>query len=231
MKKLLLIFIATFISLNVFGQSGGLYSDWYLTSYEIDLGDSVPVSSITPHIYPSLSINNNLEFSGEAACNTFTGSFSYDATNDLLILENIDATLTLCDFQSHENFEIDYFNILFNATFSYSIIYETNGSESLELVSASGEILRYRDYPLVFSVNDNDLTSIIVHPNPTSDYISISSENSMIDSITIYSLTGKKVLEDSQGLNSIDVSALSKGMYFTEVYTDAGRSVKKFIKK
>ena len=70
-----------------------------------------------------------------------------------------------------------------------------------------------------------------MHPNPTSDYISISSENSMIDSITIYSLTGKKVLEDSQGLNSIDVSALSKGMYFTEVYTDAGRSVKKFIKK
>ena len=106
-----------------------------------------------------------------------------------------------------------------------------DNGEFLDLVPHPGFILRYRDYPLVFSVNDNDLVSIIVHPNPTSDYLFISSENSMIDSITIYSLTGKKVLEDSKGVNSIDVSSLSKGMYFIEVYSDTGKTIKKFIKK
>ena len=72
--------------------------------------------------------------------------------------------------------------------------------------------------------------TIIIHPNPVSDYIYISSNNIVIDSITIYSLTGKEVLEDSKRVNSINVSSLSKGMYFMEIYTDAGRSVKKFIK-
>lgn len=230
MNKILLIFIATFISLNVFGQSGGLYSDWYLTSYELDLGDHIAVSNINPHISPSLTINNSLEFSGDAACNIFIGNFSYDDINDLLILENFDATLSLCDFQSHDDFELDYFYFFQAESFNYTIGWDNDGSEFLDLEPFPGFILHYRDYPIVFSVNDNNLASIIIHPNPVSDYIYISSNNIVIDSITIYSLTGKEVLEDSKRVNSINVSSLSKGMYFMEIYTDAGRSVKKFIK-
>jgi hypothetical protein len=230
MNKILLIFMATFISLNVFGQSGGLYSDWYLTSYELDLGDHIAVSSITPHISPSLTINNNLEFSGEAACNTFIGNFSYDDINDLLILEDFDATLSLCDFQSHDDFEIDYFDFFQAESFNYTIGWDNDGSEFLDLEPFPGFILHYRDYPIVFSVNDNNLASIIIHPNPISDHIYISSNNSVIDSVTIYSLTGKKVLEDSKRLNFIDVSGLSKGMYLIEVYSEGEKTIKRFIK-
>ncbi len=69
-----------------------------------------------------------------------------------------------------------------------------------------------------------------IYPNPVSNTLNISSENSVLDSVTIYSLTGKKVFEESKGINSIDVSNLSKGMYYMEIYSASGKTVKKFVK-
>ena len=230
MKKLLLVFITTFISLNIFGQNGALYQDWYLTSIEFDLKDNITVSTIFPHISPTLTINNELSFSGIAACNNYQGSFSYDEINDLLILENFDATLSLCDFPTHDDFELEYFDFFQAEHFSYSTLWDNEGNEFLDLEASPGYILHYQNHPLDLSINDNDLASITIHPNPSSNHISISSNNIIINSITIYSLTGKKIIENSKGLNSINVSNLSKGMYFIEITSSEGKTVKKFIK-
>jgi hypothetical protein len=87
----------------------------------------------------------------------------------------------------------------------------------------------FKNHPL--STTDFTLNEVKIYPNPVSNTLFISSNNIVIDSITIYSLTGKKVLEDSKRVNSIDVSGLSKGMYFIEVHSDSEKTVKKFIKK
>lgn len=230
MKK---IFLLVLISFGFQGnaQNGALFQDWFLVSYELD-EESFSVSQITPHISPNLFIEPNLEISGFAACNDYTGSFSYDSTNDLLTLTNFSATLNLCDFQTHNDFEIDYFNVLFDATFSYSIIYETNGLESLELVSTSGETLHYRNWPLIFSVNNFEFSKIYLYPNPTSNNLYISNNNLVIETISVYSISGKKVLEKNYNqTNPIDVSILPKGMYFIKISSVSGKFVKKFIKK
>ncbi len=228
MKKIL-FFIAIFISLNAFGQNGALYQEWYLTSYKAN-GESYSVSEIVPHITPNLNMEQNLDFSGIAACNSYIGSFNYISGYDFLSLDSFDATLTLCDYQSHSDFETRYFSVLNDGIFSYSIIYDTD-DEFLELISASGNILNYRNTPIIFSINEEVFSTISIYPNPVSNTLNISSVNSVINSITIFSLTGKKVLEVSEELNSIDVSNISKGMYFIEIFTSEGSSVKKFIKK
>ena len=71
-----------------------------------------------------------------------------------------------------------------------------------------------------------------IYPNPANDQISISTKISLIDSrINIYSASGKLVKSDIINKhNKIDVSKLPKGAYFTELYTEKGILVGKFIK-
>lgn len=74
-------------------------------------------------------------------------------------------------------------------------------------------------------------TSVIVYPNPTSDILFITSENMDIEILTVYSISGKKIIEQTNKTNLIDVSSLSKGMYFLEVVSEKEKGFQKFIKK
>ena len=91
--------------------------------------------------------------------------------------------------------------------------------------------LNYQNFPIPLSVSDLSLSKFSIYPNPVSDQLFISSKNTVIETISIYSLTGKKVFEGANKTNSIDVSTLSKGMYFVEISSASGKSVKRFIKK
>ena len=83
MKNIILVrlLLISFSSMS-FAQSGVLHQDWYLISYELDLGDYIVVSNINPSISPRLTIYDDLEFSGFGACNGYSGDFSYDDEND-----------------------------------------------------------------------------------------------------------------------------------------------------
>jgi len=230
MKRMLIILLVGLLSFKSFGQNGALYQNWHLISYEIE-GENVLVSEVLPHITPTLTINQDLEYSGIAACNNYLGNFSYDSVNDLLILDNFDATLNLCDFEIHNDFEVEYFSLfVVDASYNYTIIYETNGSESLDLVLRSGIILHYSNSPIIFSVNDNTLFNINISPNPVSDQLFISSEITVVEKIIVYSINGKILFEVAHETNSIDVSTLSKGIYFIELFSSEGKSIQRFIK-
>ncbi len=72
---------------------------------------------------------------------------------------------------------------------------------------------------------------IKVFPNPTSEVLIISSENIAIEVLKVYSVLGKKLIEQTIETNAIDVSGLSEGMYFLEIISGKGKSIQKFIKK
>ncbi len=76
---------------------------------------------------------------------------------------------------------------------------------------------------------ENKYFEFSVYPNPTTEHLNIASEVA-IDRIAIYSLDGSIVLTTGQ-TESVDVSVLSSGIYFVEVYTSEGKSVQKFIKQ
>ena len=69
--------------------------------------------------------------------------------------------------------------------------------------------------------------SIIIYPNPVKNILTI--DGLVVQDVVIYSVLGKEVLKISN-LNTIDVSSLSKGVYFIKVSDGIKAATKKFIK-
>jgi len=76
-------------------------------------------------------------------------------------------------------------------------------------------------------IDDLNQLDISIYPNPTSDKLYI--DGLVIQDVVIYSVLGKEVVKISNQ-NSIDVSSLSKGVYFIKVSDGVNSSTKKFIK-
>jgi len=83
-----------------------------------------------------------------------------------------------------------------------------------------------------FAVDDFSADVFSVYPNPVSNTLFISSENTLIKSLSVYSVLGEKVIKvNTNEFNSLDVSSLSEGLYFLKITTSEGKSIQKFIKK
>jgi uncharacterized protein (TIGR02145 family) len=110
-------------------------------------------------------------------------------------------------------------------------LYVGNGSSSLFSDSlnqkSSGYSVRFvRD---ATSLSTTDFSnSIIMYPNPVKNMLTI--DGLVVKDVVIYSVLGKAVLKMSNQ-NTIDVSSLSKGVYFIKVSDGINASTKKFIKE
>ncbi len=79
----------------------------------------------------------------------------------------------------------------------------------------------------VLGLEEYDSIAFTMFPNPTQDVLNIESKET-IESIIIYSIQGQLVKEISS--SSIDVSALTNGIYFAQVSSEGKTTTKKFIK-
>ena len=214
---------------NVAFPVPSLLDTWYLSSIEYDSGDIIDIASINPAIAPDLKIYPSLEMEGIGDCNGFGGSFEYDATNETLTTLNFYATLLICDEESIENEYINFFADEMPISYSLRNDFEWNKELVLEHPKLD-YLLIFNEIPLLSSP-DFTISDITVYPNPVSDRLYISSENSVIEKIIVYSINGKILIEKIVETNSIDVSGLSKGIYFIGLISSEGKSIQKFIKK
>lgn len=74
--------------------------------------------------------------------------------------------------------------------------------------------------------------SLRIYPNPAKDKIKIFS-TSTIKNVLVYNVLGKLVYKSSKNLNNstVDISNLSKGIYFVKVFSDGSSKTKKILKK
>lgn len=83
----------------------------------------------------------------------------------------------------------------------------------------------------VLSVGDNMLSKVSVYPNPTSDVLNVDTPSNVdVNSVALYDLLGKKVNANFNN-GTINMSALSEGVYLLEVKTSAGTLTQKIVKK
>ena len=231
MKKILLLFTAILLSVQSFAQDPDpeLFKTWYLRNLIEDWGVNIVVDDISPHINPTLTLTETLSFYGEAACNTFTGTMSYDGATNLFEIVSFDRTLNTCNEQEHEFFEAFYFTFFeIGRSFRAYVTIESNGEQTLDTIGWY-PLLIFKNFAL--DVPENDELNMAVFPNPVSNTLFISSENIQIEKISVYSISGKQVLDDSNFENSLDVSSLSEGIYFLEISSPEGKSIQKFIKQ
>jgi len=213
---------------NVSFPVPALLDTWYLSSIEYDSGDSIDIASIIPSISPDLNIYPSLEIMGLAECNGFGGDFEYDATNETLTNLNFYATLFICEDETIEGEYIGFFAD--EMPLSYQMGYNINVYELVLEHPILDYILIFQKTPLLASP-DFLISNIKLYPNPVSDRLFISSENTVVEKIIVYSINGKILFEIVNETNSIDVSTLSKGIYFIELSSSEGKSIQRFIKK
>ncbi len=82
------------------------------------------------------------------------------------------------------------------------------------------------------SVNDDNLSSIKIYPNPVSqNYFNIKTNQSL--KVEIFNILGKSILKTQVNSNNskIDIGELVKGIYLVKVISDQGSVTKKLIKQ
>ncbi|UXP32160.1 BspA family leucine-rich repeat surface protein [Reichenbachiella agarivorans] len=83
---------------------------------------------------------------------------------------------------------------------------------------------------IITSVRENLSRSIIVYPNPTSQYISVQSDEETINQLDVFDIHGKAMNIKSTG-NQLDINQLKSGYYLLKVVTDQKTHIKSFIKQ
>ncbi|MFK5981971.1 MAG: spondin domain-containing protein [Flavobacteriaceae bacterium] len=89
---------------------------------------------------------------------------------------------------------------------------------------------------VILGNNDNQLPeSIAIYPNPTSNFITISTKENSFSAIEIYNILGKEVLKvNTSNINQIEInlSDLSSGIYLIKIIDSKGTStLKKLVKR
>ena len=86
----------------------------------------------------------------------------------------------------------------------------------------------YQSAPLSDGENLSLGSRLKIFPNPGNDKIHVTSKTA-IQSLALYDMFGKLILEKENDTKNIDVSGLNSGMYFLEVYSENEKAIRKVI--
>jgi hypothetical protein len=141
-------------------------------------------------------------------------------------------------------FETNATNTGYNLTYTigtavYKVNYSwnTNGVYTFNFINPTGTtVSTYNSTaPCKISTANNEVesTEFMVYPNPTTDEINISLENSLkasnIKQVLILNVAGQKVYQSNIFQKNISISSYSPGLYFLQLKTDENIHVKKII--
>ena len=80
-------------------------------------------------------------------------------------------------------------------------------------------------------VEEATLSTLSIYPNPVIDNLFITTDATNIEQITIYSVSGQLVMTAATNDKTVDVSALTEGVYVLQIQTENGISTQRFVKK
>jgi surface protein len=89
------------------------------------------------------------------------------------------------------------------------------------------------DCPPLLGINDSNLDSVSLYPNPTQNTVTIVSPKTKVTSATVYDIRGRKVSEvdfRNQTNYQIDLSSMEVAFYFVEIRTENGTVMKRVMK-
>jgi len=226
MKKLTII-ISVLYSLNCFSQEPNplLFQTWYLSQHVGDFSPSFNVSEIDPPITPTLTISDDLNFTGEGACNGFFGSFS-NMTSDYLDTSNLVSTLSICGSQTHELFELNYFDFLRYPV--YYNIYPQGQDYTLILSSPLMAYEIFQNFPL--NTTEFDSEKITIYPNPTDATIYLNLKQLLASKIEVVNSIGQIVKTIDSDFDALNIADLNSGVYILRIDTNMGIINKKIVK-
>lgn len=113
----------------------------------------------------------------------------------------------------------------------YTAVNATNGNSS---TSGDQVVTTSTTYDLsTVGISENETIPFSIYPNPTSEYISLNYDNSLLSNatITIIDYSGKIVLQTNSITERIDVKDLNTGIYIIQITSDTKTTQSRFIKE
>ncbi|PKA83137.1 putative secreted protein (Por secretion system target) [Ulvibacter sp. MAR_2010_11] len=233
MKYPLLIFVILLSHLGT-AQNPDLFGTWYLQGYQLSGGGYFPVPETNPQIAPFIRFIDtaNAENSdGDGGCNLFTANLVYDPQESLYEFDVFTTSSNFCADPVGTDYEDSMYLYFFQegSMYHYAFYTDNDGNTVLVIQNQFLDFAEFKNVPL--AVSEVATLNFTAYPNPVADKLFIFSESNLAEKLSVYTISGQKVIEISQNTNSIDVSGLSEGLYFLEIHTSEGISVQKFIKK
>ncbi|MDA3892060.1 MAG: DUF362 domain-containing protein [Salinivirgaceae bacterium] len=179
------------------------------TDYEFSIEENSPKGTLVGTVVASDIDGDNLQYS--LSFSDLSNAFSIDETTGELIVNNED----LLDFETVQ-----------------SVTLEIEVSDGIAKVS-SEVVISITDIEEV-GINDNEILSFKVYPNPNNGVFTIQRVNneSAISKVELYSNNGALMSTKSFGNTStqkevlVDFSKSKQGMYFVKIYTETNVVVK-----
>ncbi|MCF1422157.1 T9SS type A sorting domain-containing protein [Mangrovimonas futianensis] len=229
---------------------------WYIN--QITYNNEVYTNSYNSSSFIEFTLDGESEyginFIGEGVCNTFGGVYRMTNNTNFLDLDsyyNNSGELNSCETVEQNLFEDYLFDILSldNDGIAYeSYQFQVSGegdSQELIITKTSGDstggksttptdvfsIVLSRQ-PLSISDENKDVSVSLIQ-NPVSDLLFVKGVSLKKLGYEIFNINGQKLLSSNElKSNTIELQAISSGMYFIRFYNNTGvQKVIKFIKK
>jgi hypothetical protein len=252
MKKTILITLIFFTYLVAQSQQQDLFDrNWYATEMVVD-GNTIPIPVL--HANPPTDCFIGIKFLYDVnhnaadayigicqACLGFVKNITAAAfeTDGYACLTKDDigpcftgTSQSLCSAGSLNEFEQKQrqFFETYNELIIYTITDYGNDLLGLLLEKNNGDFIEYNTEE-VLSIQENEILKFSIVPNPASSTLILTGLKSEVETVVIYTLSGKKISIVPEN-NTYEVSNLANGLYFISVTSvDGQKAVQKFIKK
>ncbi|MFA5419544.1 MAG: T9SS type A sorting domain-containing protein, partial [Bacteroidales bacterium] len=159
------------------------------------------------------AINGYIKVSGNDVLSSLTGFDHINAETISLINITGNPMLTICNAQSI----CAYLNL---PNSSSTILYNNDGCNNLDQVNEACGV----------GINDNPDSEIGIYPNPAHNQLSVRSPDVMQNGVlTIFDLSGRKVLCQQIAESPVSITALNSGMFMVEIRSGSSVYRKKLI--
>ncbi len=153
--------------------------------------------------------------------------FNGDDQFELFFLD--DPQLGTCTLTENNNYETLFFGF-YSEGIVYNYVIDTVGDYFILTIDhPNGDQAIYRR--MVLGTEDFDGITFTMFPNPVSERLFVSSDQSTIQGVRVMDINGRSIQINNAIEDGIDVSRLSNGLYFLEVTNQGGKTVKRFIKE
>lgn len=208
------------------------------------LSTNIPASGYTPGMTYRINVSGNsgtgvkfgFELAAENSSNSSVGNLSpASAGSREKILSNGNATHTSAgNTGASGNFawQLDWTapsagtgNVRFSASI---LVADNNGTNSGDMVIIDSTTVSESSTTSISKINSDNTK---LYPNPMENKLNIYSKISSLNKLIILNMKGKIVVETSiESVDQIDVSQLTKGVYFVVVSNNYTRFTEKIIK-
>ncbi|MFD2561685.1 InlB B-repeat-containing protein [Aquimarina rubra] len=222
----------TFLDVSNVTQLEGLnFSDNMLANIDLSTNANLKFLVCYRNQLTNLDVSSNLQLEGLLCAENQI--ISLDLSNNTVFNGNLrvnDNNLSILNVANGNNNNMGAFDATNNPNLSCITVDDISYSNA----NWSGGVDTQTSFSLnctALSVIDNDTPiEFVLYPNPANEVLNIKTDQP-VEQVEIYTLLGKKISSLSKINMEVDISDLSKGVYFINVKTAKGSSTKRFIKR